>query len=298
MAAPARIFIVPYRDRATHRRDLLRCLNDLLDGEDDWEVFFVHQQDRRPFNRGAMKNIGFLLMRSRYPAYYRDITFIFHDVDTRPRHRGQFPYDTQHGVVSHYHGTYYALGGAFAIKGGDFERTGGFPNFWGWGLEDNAMQDRCIRAGLRIDRSHFVPLRDPGVTRAFDGYHRVTSKHEAALYKYGKPDDMRSIRGLRVEEGEQGMLNVLRFETAEPHDMQPFETVDIREGTRLHAEKKFVQLRAPPGARPPRPRPVPTRRRPGLVPRPPPTTAQFPCLRGRKRIKAPSGGVIRRWPPR
>lgn len=297
MVAPARIFIVPYRDRATHKRDLLACLNRLLDGEDDWEIFFVHQQDARPFNRGAMKNIGFLLMRDRYPEHYKDITFIFHDVDTRPRYRGQFPYDTIPGVVAHYHGTYYALGGAFAIKGCDFERTRGFPNFWGWGLEDNAMQDRCIRAGLRIDRRNFVPLRDPGVARAFDGYMRITSKHEAALYKYGDPDDMGSIRGLQVTRGTGGMLNVYGFEVKERHDVQPFETVDIREGTRLRAERRFVQLPRPLSKRPVHPRPPRDRRRTRVQPDAL-TTGRFPCLRGRKRIKAPDGGLIRRWPPR
>ena len=297
MVVPARIFIVPYRDRATHRRDLLDCLNKLLDGEDDWEIFFVHQQDARPFNRGAMKNIGFLVMRDRYPDHYRNITFIFHDVDTRPRYRGQFPYDTTRGVVAHYHGTYYALGGAFAIKGGDFERTLGFPNFWGWGLEDNTMQDRCIAAGLRIDRRNFVPLRDPGVARAFDGYVRMTSKHEAALYKYGTPDDIRSIRGLQVVPEAGGMLNVTRFEVGERHDQQPFETLDIRGGTRLHAERRFVELPRPRPSRTVRSRPrrerMQSRARPDTL-----TTTQFPCLRGRKRIKAPASGVIRRWPPR
>lgn len=277
MLPPARIFIVPYRDRVRHKRELLHCLNTILDGEDDWELFFAHQADRRPFNRGAMKNIGFLWARRRYPAHYKAITFIFHDVDTRPQYRGQFPYQTEPGVVSHYYGTYYALGGAFAIKGADFERTGGFPNFWGWGLEDNAMQDRAVAAGLRIDRTHFVPLRGRGVTRAFDGYHRITSKHEAALYRYGTPDNMWNIRSLRVTLADGGMLNVASFEASEPHDVQTFERLDIRGGTILRADRRFIRVQQSV-----RPR--------GQV--------HQQCLRGRKRIKPPSRGIVRRWPPR
>ena len=159
------------------------------------------------------------------------------------------------------------------------------------------MQDRCIRAGLRIDRRNFVPLRDPGVARAFDGYMRITSKHEAALYKYGDPDDMGSIRGLQVTRGTGGMLNVYGFEVKERHDVQPFETVDIREGTRLRAERRFVQLPRPLSKRPVHPRPPRDRRRTRVQPDAL-TTGRFPCLRGRKRIKAPDGGLIRRWPPR
>lgn len=285
--APRRIFIVPYRDRQAHRRELVECLNTFLEGEDDWEVFFIHQRDRRPFNRGAMKNIGFLVMRERYPDHYSDITFIFHDVDTRPRHRGQFPYQTVPGVVAHYHGVRFALGGAFAIKGRDFERTGGFPNFWGWGFEDNVMQDRCEAAGLRIDRSHFFPVRHPGVARPFDGYERSTSKHEAAVYKFGNPDNMRGIRDLRVVRGSAaGMIDVLSFSVAERHDQQTYDTLDIRGGTRIRAERRHV-------GPPPRTRP---RLPPHCGARLPPPPA--PVFRGRKRIKRPLSGLVRRWPPR
>ena len=264
---PRRVFIVPYRDRDRDRHALLECLNQMLEGHGDWEVFFIHQCDSRPFNRGAMKNIGFLLMRNEYPEHYGTMTFIFHDVDTRPRYRGQFPYETSPGVVAHYHGTYYSLGGVFAIKGADFERTGGFPNFWGWGLEDNLMYDRCLKAGLRVDRRNFYPLRDPAVVRSFDGYQRVTSKLEAAVYKYGHADDMRQIRDIRARPGKDGMVNVSHFLVPADHRDPTFTRLDIRHGSRLPADRRFLPARdlSPPG---------------------------------RKPIKRPPPSIIRRWPPR
>ena len=48
----------------------------------------------------------------------------------------------------------------FAIKGSDFEIATGFPNFWGWGLEDNVLNDRCLEKKLIIDRSQFYIIND------------------------------------------------------------------------------------------------------------------------------------------
>ena len=117
-AVPKRVFIVPYRDRASHKTLFIKNITTLLEDESQtnpYEIYFAHQCDKRPFNRGAMKNIGFLAIKSKYPNDYKDITFIFHDIDTWPREKGLISYNTTPGVVSHFYGYLFALGCMFAI---------------------------------------------------------------------------------------------------------------------------------------------------------------------------------------
>jgi carbamoyltransferase len=80
----------------------------ILEDCDDYEIYFSHQCDARTFNRGATKNIGFLAIKEKYPDDYKNITFIFNDVDTIPFYK-IFDYETPEGVVKHYYGFKYDL---------------------------------------------------------------------------------------------------------------------------------------------------------------------------------------------
>lgn len=174
---PKKIFIVPYRNRVQHKFFFCKYMSYILENEEDYEIFFSHQCDARTFNRGATKNIGFIAARNKYPNHYKDITFIFNDVDTIPFAK-IFDYETTHGVVKHYYGFKYTLGGIVVIKGGDFERTNGYPCFWGWGMEDNALQKRCDKIGLVTDRSVFYNIGSPEILQLFDGISRIISKKD------------------------------------------------------------------------------------------------------------------------
>ena len=171
---PKRVFIVPYRNRLQQKFFFCQQMNFILEGADDYEILFVHQMDSRPFNRGAMKNIGFLAMKEKYPDTYKDITFIFNDVDTLPFHK-LFDYQTEKGVVKHYYGFDSALGGIVVIKGADFELVNGYPSYWGWGMEDACLQNRCLYNKIKIDRSQFYPIGSPEILQLFDGVERLVS---------------------------------------------------------------------------------------------------------------------------
>jgi len=174
---PKQVFIVPYRNRAQHKFFFSKYMSFILENNDDYEIYFSHQCDARTFNRGATRNIGFLAIKNKYPDHYKDITFIFNDVDTIP-FTNIFSYKTTPGVVAHYYGFKYALGGIVVIKGADFEKINGYPCFWGWGMEDNALQKRCDAHGLRVDRSIFYEIGSPEILQLFDGISRIISKKD------------------------------------------------------------------------------------------------------------------------
>ena len=174
---PARVFIVPYRNRPQHKFFFSKYMSFILENETDYEIYFSHQHDTRPFNRGASKNLGFMAIRDKYPNDYKDITFIFNDTDVIPFNK-IFSYQTVSGTVAHYYGFDFTLGGIVVIKGRDFERINGFPCYWGWGMEDNALQKRVLKANLTIDRSHFYKIGSPEILQLFDGVSRVINKHD------------------------------------------------------------------------------------------------------------------------
>uniref|UniRef100_A0A6C0D923 Galactosyltransferase C-terminal domain-containing protein n=1 Tax=viral metagenome TaxID=1070528 RepID=A0A6C0D923_9ZZZZ len=160
----------------------------ILECCDDYEILFVHQCDNRNFNRGAMKNIGFLAIKEKYPEHYKDISFVFNDVDTLPFHK-LFDYETKKGVVKHYYGFATALGGIVVMKGSDFEMVNGYPNYWGWGMEDASLQKRCIAHNLRIDRSTFYPIGSPEILQLFDGVSRLVSQKDPQRMKMDNGQD-------------------------------------------------------------------------------------------------------------
>jgi hypothetical protein len=179
-SCPKVVFVVPYRNRPQHKFFFSNYLTSVLKGseiESAYEIYFSHQCDARAFNRGATKNIGFLAVKEKYPNDYLNITFVFNDIDTVP-FSNIFDYRTTSGIVKHFYGFKYALGGIVSITGKDFELVNGYPNFWGWGMEDNVLQKRCESAGLLVNRDQFYPIGSPDILQLFDGVSRLINKKD------------------------------------------------------------------------------------------------------------------------
>ena len=212
---PKVIFIVPYRDRAEHKHFFQRQIKYLMEDYEPnyYQVYFVHQKDNRSFNRGAMKNIGFLAIRDKYYEHYKNITFVFHDVDTLPYIKNLLPYETQHGTVKHFYGFEFALGGIFSITGKDFEIVGGFPNFWAWGGEDNVIQKRVLNNKLVIDRKIFFKIGDRNILQFADGFMKLINRDELATIEQDDSYEYyNTIKNLKYEFKDE-YINVNSFNT-------------------------------------------------------------------------------------
>jgi hypothetical protein len=233
-----RIFIIPYRDRINDKEQFLIEMKSLLADTEPYEIYFAHQYDNRPFNRGAMKNIGFLAIKAKYPEEYKNMTFIFHDVDTWPSRKGLIDYQTTPGIVRHFYGYKFALGGMFAIKGADFEKTKGFPNLWGWGIEDNLINDRCLAAGLTIDRSQFYDIKDKCIARSFDGFQRVISRKDSLAYKQATCDNITSLKNMQWTFNNE-YINIRSFDCGTNPSEQIYAPIDIRKTKKLIVPKPY-----------------------------------------------------------
>jgi len=252
---PKRIFIVPYRNRIQHKFFFLQQMAFLLEDITDYEIYFSHPCDNRAFNRGATRNIGFLAVKQKYPTDYQNMTFIFNDIDTLPFYK-LFDYDTTFGIVKHYYGYTYALGGIVVIKGKDFEKINGYPCYWGWGMEDNTLQKRCQRFGLKIDRSVFFKIGSPEILQLFDGISRIISRNDPWRSNTDKgTDGIITIHKLQFSIDKASLnpndnvyvpkrnqettinektfyINILSFLTETPYESQAYHSYDLREPKR------------------------------------------------------------------
>lgn len=167
--------IVPYRDihpsqnRSKHLEKFIPHMHSFLTKQvqkgtcSDYHIYIVEQSDDgRKFNRGKLLNIGFDLARKnkcRMDAKVHHDVFIFHDVDLLPgsgleRSYTQFPNVPIHiaRVWERYSNNPKYFGGIVSFSSSDMKRINGYPNtFWGWGGEDDEMQKRCERLGIKWD---------------------------------------------------------------------------------------------------------------------------------------------------
>ena len=214
--APKVIFIIPYRARASEMIHFTVYYRYLMQDwkKEDWAMYFSHQLDSRPFNRGGTKNIGFIAMRDLYPNDYKNITFVFHDIDTLPVVKNQFNYLTTTGTIKHFYGFDFALGGIISITGSDFEKLGGFPNYWDWGLEDNDLQHRAIQHGIHMDRTQMVPFQDKRILQINNRHSRNISAEKIWRAGPNNREGWHTIQNLKYTvDHDNNMINITSFTT-------------------------------------------------------------------------------------
>lgn len=115
------IFIVPYRNREGELQVFLSHMRYLLEdiSDEDYRIYIIHQDDERPFNRGAMRNIGFLMGKKEFPTTYKEIDYVFHDLDNLIAIKNSVEFTTNENEVNHIFGNYenINIGGIFCYEG-------------------------------------------------------------------------------------------------------------------------------------------------------------------------------------
>jgi hypothetical protein len=241
---PDIIFIVPYRNRESHLEHFKNHMKMVMEDyvPSSYKYMYIHQCDTKEFNRGAMKNIGFIVASRLYPNHYKNITFVFNDVDNMPARKNMLPYKTTPGVIKHFYGYTYTLGGIVSVLGKDYERIGGFPNFWGWGYEDNMLQKRAVSAGIEINRDVFYKINDiENIIHFEHGTERTMNKFDFAKYSQNTNEGLYTIYKLDYAIDEKtDFVNVNDFQTGYEEVKNTKFVYDLKKGNQPLANKRRV----------------------------------------------------------
>jgi hypothetical protein len=168
--------VVPYRNRQQHLDQFVPHMRayfarDKADRTIDYRVMIVEQEQGAPFNRGALKNIGFMLAEAHtdyvcfhdidYLPIWADYSWanaptpiVWYGAEERPIAPGRTNCVARHSLE-------HFFGGAVLVPNSTFRAVNGYSNdYWGWGFEDEDFKLRFAVAGIEAGRRKgtFMPL--------------------------------------------------------------------------------------------------------------------------------------------
>ncbi|XP_062572946.1 beta-1,4-galactosyltransferase 1-like [Saccostrea cucullata] len=154
--------IIPYRNREAHlKRLLLNLIPKLQRQLLDFTIYVIEQKENEAFNRGMMRNIGYVEAKKRFDYD----CYIFNDADTiieDDRNLFKCGQDFVHHLVSGVRRYNYSLpyrgllGGVIAINDQQMMTLNGYSNmFFVWGGEDDNLFDRFMESNLWFDRTDY-----------------------------------------------------------------------------------------------------------------------------------------------
>lgn len=247
---PDFLFIIPVSaDRAAIYRDLVRLwMNSTILPNKKAKLLFVEQVAAAgggasgTFNAGAMKNAGYLYLRSCFPETkdWSGVTLVFQDLDKFALDAGAYLPATP-GVVNSLYMIESSgvpvgsgLGGVFSICASDFERSGGFPNCWGWVPDEMEIARRLLLQGIKIDMStRAAPNTRFAQLIPFSGSPLLKTSNAFELYRFSQGIDA-AIDGWRtlgiqewVEDPATQTLKVQTFTTPFKEAPQYRQTVNL-----------------------------------------------------------------------
>jgi hypothetical protein len=148
------VILIPYRNRKEHLELFIKNAIPLFENYlKPFKLVIIEQEQGNLFNRGMLLNIGF----NEYKG--KSNYFFTHDVDIIPTEKGVNELYTKTdtintGIIGIYNSYCNTLGGIIKFTSDSFIKINGFPNnFWGWGVEDKALQNRTQFINISINKN-------------------------------------------------------------------------------------------------------------------------------------------------
>lgn len=192
--------LVPYRDRKVDYESFVSFMPEFLTRlfGTNWRIVIMEQVAGKDFNRGALLNAGFLLCDDISGNYF------LHDIDTLPISdvsQSRYTLDCCEEIIGIYNSVCDTLGGIVKISGSMFVQMNGFPNnYFGWGVEDKALQNRANAYNFPINKlllndesgcAHFKISASPAVQRPANLAARTM--YEYSLFPQYSPEEQDSL---------------------------------------------------------------------------------------------------------
>jgi hypothetical protein len=142
------------------------------------QLLFVEQRNAEQpgsFNVGAMRNAGYLYLRSTYPDVpLESVTLIFHDLDKFPLLPSVYQVTKPGEIQLLCRSPLGGVSSFFAVTAKDFERMKGFPAMWGWVPDELEMTRRAQLCDLKVipvpSSSIFHGMHPQGPIRVVNGF--------------------------------------------------------------------------------------------------------------------------------
>jgi len=107
----------------------------------------------------------------------------------------------------------------------------GFPNFWAWGYEDNALQVRAIKQNIKIDRSKMLEPGSNYMIHLKDDILKTVNREEFQLYKERSNEGYKNIVDLDYYYSDSNdFLNVKQFNTGREENIRYSKLHNITRG--------------------------------------------------------------------
>ena len=192
--------LIPYRDREDNLKVFTTYFHNFMKNNHPnimYDIIIIEQGNKKPFNKGILFNIGFLLSGSNIDY------FALHDVDQlpisanytyakRPAHIcvNVFSQNSNGQLHNTYkHEKYQQRGGAIIINRECYTNANGHSNnFWGWGGIDDDFSNRNNFCGNGFHRFKNIEENDNGyfVSLCANTKRFTQDEHYTRNYDYAK----------------------------------------------------------------------------------------------------------------